>query len=230
MHEIEKWFNGDRNYQKGILLYSKYGKFSSVESMLRNLPDNKQSRELMEDHLNRILVANKAPTEQPSPAVEKSKGILLGIIKTSKAVVKECNKTELQETANKLYAEMGAAQARISAYGSNEERAVACKAFLELQKRWAEAQYTSDVFEETGALPEEPLYKPTERKKTKAAELTGSDYKKLTTLRSKVSRAEREQIPLYKTSPKFAAKLKKRLVEVEEWKKQIIQLEGGDNE
>ncbi len=225
MHEIEKWFAGNRDYNRGILLYSKYGQHRSVESLLRSMPESRTSRELLEDHLKRIITA--APKHEPAPEPPKAT-----IAKPSAVKKKIPVLTDLQfykDAANKLYAQMGAEQARLPAYATDAERATASGRFLRLQAEWAEAQYRADVLEETGELPTEPLYKAKEKKKTKVTELSGSDYKKLTTLRSKVSRAEREQIPAYQSNPKYAAKLKKRLAEVAEWKSQIAQLEGGSH-
>lgn len=215
MKEIEDWLKGSRNFQEGKILYSKFGSHQSVLATLSTLPPGKMADDFLADHLGRILkqFQRVETVTQPQTSI---------IAKPGKS---DCSVYRAQ--ANAIYVEMAAMHSRLLAYTTDEMRANAYKAIVDrLQPAWAEAAYIADYFDEFGTLPPEPLKK--QKKVTKTDKLSAGGYKRLCLLRSKVTRALNEQIPKYRQHPeKNAAKLAKRLAEVEEWKKEIEKLENG---
>lgn len=211
MEEIEEWFGGYKDFATGLILYQKYGPFQSVYHTLRNLGENQLTNKTLQEHLRRTLDKSKSVTvtanyqsvTSPLPA------------QTS------FDASEIRKKANKLYSEMGALHSRLLAIKTVDERRGVMVRFHQLHKEWCAMMHRVEYFEMHGKEPPINPLKGTLKKTTAA----GDAYKELIALRSKVSRAERDQIPKY-MAEKNEKKLKKRTAELEQWKKRIAELEN----
>lgn len=212
VEEIQEWFSGGKDFQAGLILYSKYGPYESVYNTLKNLGENQVTKKTLQDHLRRVADNMQKATPAPAPVIAKKEQTAF-------------DASEHRQKANKVYSEMGAVHSRILATKEQSERAAVMRRFHALHKEWCSLMHQVEYFEEHGKLPE--AVQPT-RKKTSASQLTGNAYKELCLLRSKVTRAEREQIPKYQLEKKDA-KLKSRLADVELWKKRIAELENAED-
>ena len=100
MHEIELWIRDGKNWQKGLMLYSKYGRFKSVLATLHAMGQNHITEKTLENHLRSELAyitaeeANRAANAQ-------------AITQTQPETAPMAHIAPLQEEANKVYAEMG---------------------------------------------------------------------------------------------------------------------------
>ena len=215
MHEIEQWLKNGKAWEAGLVLLDKYGTIRSVYATLRKMGASKPTKEKLEQQLRKELKKLKNPEDAKAlPAAPVIKPVDLSKVE------------ELTAQANKHYATMGALQARVLATADQSGRRKLYRDFLDAQFEFANAAFDRDYFEEHGVLPE-----PVKKKISVVKSLPGSLYAELIGLRSKVTRAEREQIPLYKTKTgdRWAKKLAEREADVVKWKIRITQLEQLPN-
>ena len=207
------------------MLYSKYGRFKSVLATLHAMGQNHITEKTLENHLRSELAyitaeeANRAANAQ-------------AITQTQPETAPMAHIAPLQEEANKVYAEMGALHSRLLVVNDQERKDMAGR-ILQLQNKWVQLmrkidnpELSAPVADERASVPVNPPQKTTEAKK-----LSGEDYQELMNLRSKVTRAEREQIPAYQAklekgdNPNVKRKLEERIKELAIWKARIIELE-----
>ena len=233
MHEIEKWLKDSDNWKVGLMLYSKYGRFKSVLTTFEVIGENKATIASLKEHLKKELAHIQA--QEVLHVAEASN--LPAIITTAQTLAAGIDTAPLQLKANQLYAQMGSLHARLLAVNTDEFRKELVTDLLQLQKQWVILMRQIDNPELAAPLTDgrAPLAVSPEKKETNAKNLAGHELQQLLNLRSKVTRAEREQIPAYRAklakgdNKKVSEKLKNRLRELAAWKKRIEELETVTN-
>lgn len=219
MKEVNAWLSDEhKDYQQGLILLQKYGNKLVYQSLLK-MAETKMTLEALERSLRKI--------QKPEPKKKINIVVEAPMIDALAEKVKNIHLTapntidQYRLAANKLYSEMAFVHAKLIPTEKLEERAKLMAKFYRLQSDWVAAMEDSKHFQEHGSP------KPRQEKKvTKVAQLSGSDFHRLTALRSKVSRAERDQLPKYLAEGNMK-KYNARLAEVEEWKEEIKTLENG---
>lgn len=215
MHEIEAWKKSGKPWLLGLILVSKYCS-KGVYSALVAAGQNKISEAKMLSSLSKALMPSK-------PEIQKASANPV----TSKPPEPKTQHPDLEAltiAANKHYQKMAVLQNRILATKDENDRIELYKSFLAAQLRWAEAAFERDHLREFGTPA--PVKS---RKKLNTSALPTSEHVELIRLRSKVTRAINEQLPLYRTKPgkRWADKLAARELEVKRWQQRIAEIEKG---
>lgn len=233
MHEIETWLNKPRrDFNEGLILISKYGASKASAGIFKRQGDNEFTLRSMEALLRSRL---KHVGEEESPLSEKAvnePALTTPAPPPAGNPKADFDQLKLAE-ANRLYSEMGMVHARIGSANDADRPALAAK-LLELQEKWAATMYEAKY-------NRQPQLPKNSRIKTNAKALPGNEHAELMLLRSKVTKAQNEQIPNYqrklaspatnskgkKKQENIRAKMEARIKEVEQWKKRIKELEGA---
>lgn len=212
-HEIKVWLRSPE-WNQGLFLLSKYSQHPSIRQAIIMMGESRVSKAKMVSTLQAILDL-ATPTEAPAP--EKT---------IAPPTPKEDNLLRsLTENCNANYQRMAVIHARIATTKTQEDRLEISKQFDAAQLVWAESQFQKDHYLKHNKLPEP------KKKETTTKLLPASDLAELLNLRSKVSRAQNQQIPSYikkllsnPKDKKTTKKLEKRQTELAQWQARINQL------
>ncbi len=219
MQEIEQWLkSGTKDFAQGLILLEKYGGSKTAVFVLKNNGINPITKECLQRTIQKHY---DRWSKHPAPKVDQEnvKAPVNGVINPVKS---KPDVDALKEAANQAYAHMGAIHAKLLAVKTVAERKKLMATFYKHHAEFCAKSTDADHLEAHGTLPDPP-----KKKVTNAKALTGSDFQRLTLLRSKVSRAERQQIPEYiKTNNKV--KLERKQADLAAWKEEIKKLEHGN--
>lgn len=157
MEEVKQWLKSGQDFRKGCLIYSKYGRKSSI-ALLKKNGENAMTRQALE-RMMKALVEDKSSSplslsqgEGKETASGQSEQV--NKVPAGKSVEPDPVAAELQGDANKLYSEMGVLQARLSAILERAERAKVVRKFLSIQKEWANKLTHLEALLSAGKLPD----------------------------------------------------------------------------
>jgi hypothetical protein len=238
MEELKQWIEKDKGWDTGLMLLSKYGRPGNVTILRRMGPNNATRKTLVTEIKSLYKRLNKPEsTAKSAVSIPATSTPTVRLIKATEQFKPDNTglAAELKDSANKVYQEMGMTHARLLSAATDEERAKLRYQLIDVQqKKFVQLMYQHDYVHQHGVMP--PTNTPVPKKKTAAATLDGKAHQELTLLRSKVTRAEREQIPAYEAAiaknpdnKKAATKLANRKAEVIKWRERIEELEKGNN-
>ena len=219
MQELQEWLKSStKDFAQGLILLEKYGGSKNAVFVLKNNGINPITKECLERTIRKHY---DRWHKHPTPTVDQTKA-KAPVNRVLNPVKSKPDVDALKAAANQAYAQMGAIHAKLLAVKTVAERKKLMATFYKHHEEFCSKSSDADHLEAHGTLPEPP-----KKKVTNAKALSGSDFQRLTLLRSKVSRAERQQIPEYiKANNKI--KLERKQADLAAWKEEIKKLEHGN--
>jgi hypothetical protein len=198
MDEIKDWLKGkSRDYEAGVALYAKFGKFQSVLALLRKqkLPQKlaEALRETLNEHKEHVAavkvdasidlgIQSIKPQPEAKPFVAKREAALSSQDETLKARSEQPEFAANEKAWKTLYGEFAAYKIKLNGCSTNESRLAMALQLADIHERIVEHWHKRDYFLAHGDWPTEPLRK----KKVKGA-ITGNEFQRLASVRSNLS-------------------------------------------
>lgn len=223
MHEeVTAWLNSNRDYNKGVELYERYGHYNMVAVMLR------MGNERSELHREKLLAVLKEMVTAPPPAPKQFNALP----KKTKPNPGNNPPEETDEYLKSLdakwkpvYTEMATHHSRLLAVDTNEARLALAQRIVNCHEQLVNFWQQRDYYQTNG----KPMPKPVKKKARE--NLTQTDLRKLLNARTARSQYKNKHLPMWQArlrenpTAKNKTKVEFMLKRIEDYNKIIEQYE-----